>query len=91
MVLFDREAIRGLTLTQLADYATFRALAQRLPAAAAGEASILALFDSGAAQPAALTEFDRAYLARLYTGLPNLPAPAKLADLARATGANPAE
>jgi hypothetical protein len=91
-VLFDREAIRGMDLGQLADYATFRALAHRLPGPeAAGEASILALFDAGAARPAGLTAFDRAYLGQLYAGIANLPAPAKLADLAQATGVNSAE
>lgn len=92
IVLFDRDAVRGLNLTQLADYATFRALAHRLPGSeAAGEASILTLFDDGAARPAELTAFDRAYLEQLYAGLPNMPAPAKLADLAQASGTNPAE
>ena len=92
MVLFDRDAIRGMNLAQLADYATFRALAQRLPGPeATGQTSILTLFDSSAARPEGLTEFDRAYLGQLYTGLANMPAPAKLADLAHATGTNPAE
>jgi len=91
-VLFDREAVQGMDLGQLADYATFRALAQRLPGTeAAGEASILRLFDGGAERPAGLTEFDRAYLAQLYSGIANLPAPAKLADLAHATGVDSAE
>jgi hypothetical protein len=92
MVLFDRDAVRGLNLTQLADYATFRALAHRLPGPeAAGQASILMLFEGGEARPAELTEFDRAYLGQLYTGIANLPAPAKLADLANATRTNAAE
>lgn len=89
LVLFDRDEIRGMDLNQLADYATFRALVHRLPdPAARGTSSILALFDGGGARPEGLTEFDRAYLAQLYTGIANLPAPAKLADLAHATGAH---
>lgn len=92
IVLFDRDDVRGLNLVQLADYATFRALAHRLPGPeAAGQPSILTLFDSGAEHPAELTEFDRAYLGQLYTGIANLPAPAKLADLAHATGTSAAE
>jgi hypothetical protein len=92
IVLFDRDAVRGINLTQLADYATFRALAQQMPGPeAAGEATILTLFDAGAARPAELTAFDRAWLGRLYAGPANLPAPAKLADLAHATGADSAE
>ena len=92
MVLFDRDAIKGLTLTQLADYATFRALVHSLPdPAASGTASILTLFDGGEPRPAGLTEFDHAYLTQLYTGMANLPAPAKLADLADATGVDSVE
>jgi hypothetical protein len=92
LVLFDRDAIGGLNLDQLADYATFRGLVHQLPdPAASGASSILALFDSGSARPAGLTAFDRAYLQQLYTGMANLPAPAKLADLAHATGTDVAE
>jgi hypothetical protein len=92
IVLFDRDAVRGLNLTQLADYATFRALAHRLPGPeAGGQATILTLFDGGEARPVEMTAFDRAYLGQLYTGLANLPAPAKLADLAHATGTSAAE
>ena len=46
---------------------------------------------AASARPAGLTEFDRAYLGQLYTGLANLPAPAKLADLAEATGVDTVE
>jgi hypothetical protein len=89
LVLFDRDAIRGLTIDQLADYATFRALTQKLPENAnARSASILALFDGGADGPAGLTEFDRIYLGKLYEGLPNIPGPARLAELEKATGRN---
>ena len=92
MILFDRDAIRGMSLTQLADYATFRALTHQTPdPAAVGAASILTLFEGGEARPEGLTEFDRAYLAQLYAGLANLPAPAKLADLAHATGTDAVE
>ena len=86
LVLFDRDEIRGLNLTQLADYATFRALVHSLPdPAAAGRDSILTLFGGGD-RPQGLTEFDLAYLNQLYSGLANLPRPAKLADLEKATG-----
>ncbi len=89
LVLFDRESVRGLTLTQLADYATFRALTRTLPETAdARGASIVALFDGGAARPAELTEFDRAYLGKLYEGLPNIPGALRLAELEKATGRN---
>jgi len=87
LVLFDRNEIRDYTLDQLADYATFRGLVHKLPdPASAGQASILSLFDAGAERPEGLTEFDLAYLTTLYSGIANLPAPAKLADLEHATG-----
>lgn len=92
LVLFDRDAVRELDLGQLADYATFRALAHQLPdPAALDQESILTLFSGGEARPGGFTEFDRSYLAQLYTGIANLPAPAKLADLAQATGTNAPE
>ena len=87
LVLVDRGAIRGMTLDQLADYASFRALTRTLPQTPDTRAdSIVSLFDGASTRPAGLTEFDRAYLAQLYTGIPNIPAPARLAELEKATG-----
>lgn len=87
LVLIDRDRIADVNIRQLADYATFRGLSQLVPsAAAAGEGSILTLFGGDEARPGELTRFDRAYLAALYSGQPNLPASAKLAEIARATG-----
>lgn len=89
LVLFDRPAVRGLSLVQIADYATFRALAHTLPQnTAVRPDSILALFEGGAVRPTELTAFDRAYLAGMYEGLPNLPAPARLSYLEEVTGRN---
>ncbi len=74
LVLLNREEVRGLTLRQLADYATLRALATQFPdEAGEGQATMLSLFDTGDARPEELTAFDRAWLARLYDGIPNLP------------------
>jgi len=84
MVLIDRDEIDDVGVGQLADYATFRGLTQVLPKVY--DDSILALFEDGEAQPRALTEFDRAYLAALYRGVPNLPRAARLAMLEAATG-----
>ena len=88
LILIDRGATQGMTLAQLADYATYRSLTRTLPQTPETRAdSILALFDGGGGPaPAGLTEFDRAYLASLYDGLPNLPAPARLAQIEAATG-----
>jgi hypothetical protein len=87
MILFDRNAVRGMTLTQLADYATFRAFTRMLPQTPDTRAdSIVSLFDGGSNRPAELTAFDRAYLGTLYAGMPNMPAPARLAELEKATG-----
>ena len=73
LVLFDRAAVRGMTLVQLADYATMRGLARTRPVDGDGQAldTILALFDPEATPPVELTQFDRAYLGALYAGMPN--------------------
>lgn len=87
LIVFERGRVGDLTLDQLADYATFRAMAQTLPdLASEGErqASILSLFDGGE-RAAGLTTFDRAWLGQLYRGLPNMPRSASLAELDEAT------
>ena len=86
LILIDRGAITGMSIGQLADYVTYRSLTRTLPQTPETRAdSILALFDGGT-RPAGLTEFDRIYLTQLYDGVPNLPAPARLAQLEAATG-----
>jgi hypothetical protein len=87
LVLIDRDEARGTTIRQLADYATYRSLTRTLPQTPEARAdSILSLFDGGAQRPSGLTDFDRAYLTELYDGIPNLPAPARLAEIEAATG-----
>jgi hypothetical protein len=82
MVLIDRDAVEGKSVDQLADYATMRALARTYPEEAGGEQpSILVLFEAEEEAPAGLTAFDEAYLSRLYSRIPNLPASARLKDL----------
>jgi hypothetical protein len=70
VVLFDVDAIDGLTLMQIGDHAAMRGLAATRPAAAATAGrSILALFDDAAAgrRPAeAATSWDGGYLRALY-------------------------
>lgn len=90
LVLVDRAAVGGLSLDQLADYATFRSLAKTLPQAGSQE-SILTLFDGEGARPGQLTQFDRAFLGELYSGIPNLPGSARIAELEHATRAVVAE
>jgi len=71
LVLLSRENVTGLTLRQLADYATLRALATEYPDEAGTEqSSMLTLFTSDD-RPDELTAFDRAWLERLYEGIPN--------------------
>ena len=72
MLTFDTAAVQGMSLRQLADYATIRGLAQTRPPADPVMDTILTLFDAEA-PPLGLTEFDRAYLRSLYDGIPNLP------------------
>lgn len=87
LILIDREAVKGMSIAQLADYATFRTLTRTLPQRPQARGnSILSLFDDAPERPAGLTEFDRAYLTELYRGPANLPGPARLAELEAATG-----
>lgn len=84
VVLFDRDAVRGKTVIQLADYATMRGFAQTRPAeGGAPLGTILTLFDPDRAAPGGLTEFDQAYLRSLYDWIPNLPAASKLLGVNR--------
>lgn len=86
-VIFDTGAVQELTLAQLADYATFRALAQALPETeAARSASILSLFDGGGTTPSSLTEFDKIFLGKLYEGIPNIPGPTRRLAIEQAAG-----
>lgn len=82
MITFDREAVSGMSIGQLADYATMRGLAQTQPPAEPTLDTILTLFNSDA-PPLGLTDFDRAYLNSLYEGMPNLPAYRKLGGTVR--------
>lgn len=84
LVVFDRSAVEGMTLTQLADYATMRGLSHtRPPAGEQPMATILSLFDNGGGGPAELTEFDAGYLRSLYWSVPNASAAHKLLDVQR--------
>jgi hypothetical protein len=79
MVLIDKKAVQGLSVGQVAAYATMRGLsgeqAERL--AAPGE-SILNLFGEGA-KPTGLTRSDLIFLKTLYSTMPNNPAAITLA------------
>lgn len=84
LIVFDRSAAEGLTLTQLADYATMRGLSHtRPPSGAQPMATILSLFDQGGAGPDELTDFDIGYLRSLYWWRPNASAANKLVDVRR--------
>jgi hypothetical protein len=87
VVVFDREAAVGLTLTQLADYATMRGLTHTRPASG-GEPmeTILSLFDADPA-PAALTGFDEGYLRTTYYWSANYSAATKFVGIGRAAKA----
>ena len=87
VVLFDRAAVRGKTLIQLADYATMRSFARTRPTdGSAPLDTILALFDPANEPPNGLTEFDQAYLRSVYDGIANLPAASKLLGVNRQLG-----
>lgn len=84
LVVVDRAGVAGVTLDQLADFASLRAFAQRQPRAAPGQ-SIGSLFDTQEDRPAGLTPVDRAFLTALYGGIANLPGAARLAEIEKAT------
>lgn len=86
-VLISREAADGLTLGQLADYATIRALLGT--GAVDGGApvrTILTLFDDPA-PPEGLTEYDRALVRELYDASRNATPRRVYNDIARAVAA----
>jgi len=84
LVVFDRSAVKGMTLTQLADYATMRGLSHTRPASGDQPmATILSLFDDGEGRPGELTTFDAGYLRSLYWSAPNASAAHKLLDVQR--------
>jgi len=71
IVVVDLKAIGGLTVTQVADYASMRAFAETDPARAAkaGAPTILTILDAADEQqiPLTLTAWDLGYLKSLYT------------------------
>lgn len=84
VVVFDLKAIDGMSVVQLADYATMRAFARTRPAKADAAAStILSLFDKTAPAPRELTAFDMGYLSAIYKTQGNLPASAKIGAIPR--------
>lgn len=87
MVLFDRDAIEGLSVFQLADYITMRAMGgEALLTIAPPEATILSLFDNPADGAKTLTVADRTFLNELYSSMPNLPASLTLATVGKRIG-----
>ncbi|KRA80423.1 hypothetical protein [Altererythrobacter sp. Root672] len=77
LVVFDREAVVGMTATQLADYATMRGLSHTRPTNGDQPmATILALFEEDVGDgPAELTPFDIGYLRSVYFWRPDMPVP----------------
>lgn len=87
MVVVERAALIGLTVTQLADYAAMRALSQADPAALGGSAAptILTVLEApaGAETPVTLTSWDLGFLKALYAAPANLYAPAQRSAIRR--------
>jgi hypothetical protein len=80
MVLLEPSAVQGLTVTQLADYATMRALSDDAgEQIATPHASILKLFDGDGDRPVGLTDADWVILRTIYSTEPNDPAAITLA------------
>lgn len=86
LVLLDSDAVQGMTVRQLADFATLQALATEFPDGAEDSpGTMLRLFDSADAAPEGLGPVDAEWLARLYNGIPNLPASMRLRSVEVAT------
>jgi len=86
LVVFERDAVAGMTLVQLADYATMRGLSHTR--SATGDEpmpTILSLFAEGAQATEELTIFDLGYLRSLYWPVPNVSAVSKLLAVRRHT------
>ncbi len=83
MIFIDLEEVDGLSVGQLADYATMRGLVQTQPPTNPSMDSILEIFTPEGASPSRLTDFDRAYLRAVYDWIPNLPAAAKIGGVNR--------
>jgi hypothetical protein len=84
IILIDIPAIDGMSVVQLADYATMRAFTKTRPAKGELAAStILNLFDpdEAAAHAYELTDFDIAYLRSVYEGVDSLNAASKIAAI----------
>ena len=93
LVLIDSDAVGGMNVDQLADYAVMRAFTADTPELLkAASDSILTLFDAPEAErPAGLTASDRAILASLYRGPANLRGSSRLAELSRSDTMQDAE
>ncbi len=84
LVVFDQEAAMGMTLVQLADYATMRGFASMRPANGDEPmATILSLFADRDRGTAELTSFDMGYLRSLYWERPDESAVTKLLRVRR--------
>lgn len=85
-IVFDLDAIEGLTLLQIADHAAMRALARTAVAGLPARHSILTLFrdrEAGAVPAEELTIWDAAYLRALYRTTNTVTAHQQRANIAR--------
>jgi hypothetical protein len=82
VVLMDIGAVDGMTVNQLADYATMRGVARTRPVkGTTSYGTILNLFDPDSIHPRELTTFDVAYLKSVYAGIPNIPGSQKIGSV----------
>lgn len=91
VVIFDVDALDGLTLTQIGDYAAMRALAPTDSDRAPSGRTILALFEDkmGATAPAdGLTSLDSAYLRAVYATDNRVGGAMQQSNIIRAVGWN---
>lgn len=84
VIMIDVAAVDGMSINQIADYATMRSFARTRPVDGDAAAStILSLFDPDSAAPQGLTMFDLAYLKSLYASYDSARAVSTIAATSR--------
>lgn len=84
VVMIDRDAVAGLNINRVAEYAAFRALTGVHSDGWLNGQSIMSLFTKNAAySPDGMTQFDEVYLKVLYNGKAGSPSAIKKSEISR--------
>lgn len=84
ILIINRNALIGLTLRQVADYAAMTTLANIKYDGESIKISIISIFNKNKlGLPSEMTSFDRGYLKAIYSGVGNVRGPIKIGQIAR--------